>query len=380
MQKIFQLIIPILLLTSCSTFFDKDNTPTPTPLKSFIATQQATSIWQTQTGNGSDKKYVKLVPAQTNDVILTASTDGNVTAVNKTNGKIIWQTNIKKPITSGIAINHTLAFVGTEKGYVVALRQDNGQQIWQSPVSSEVLAPPTANDEIVLAKSIDGRITALATTDGHALWHFQEKDPDLILRGDSAAKIQQNAIYVGFEDGSLVRLNLNSGKLNWQTNIAEPQGIFAVQRMVDIDANPIISGNRIFVVTWQGQLAALNTTDGNIIWSRKASSVAGITFDGKNIYLADQTGRVRAYNATDGKILWTQDQLIARTLSTPALMDNAILVGDGEGWLHWLDKKSGQFIARVHAGNSAIESAPLINQNIAYIYTKNGQLSAWKLY
>jgi len=106
MQKFFQqfLIIALLVtLTGCNMLFDKDNIPTPTPLKDFSATHQAKQLWQTSTGNGSGKKYIKLIPAQANNLIFTASTQGKITAVNKNNGKIIWQIDTHEPISSGIA-------------------------------------------------------------------------------------------------------------------------------------------------------------------------------------------------------------------------------------------------------------------------------------
>jgi len=377
-QQIFVAIL-FIMLTGCNTFFDKDNTQPPTPLKDFSATKQAKQLWQTQANASSKNENIKLIPALANNTIFTVSPQGTLTAINKETGKIIWQADTKQSITSGVTTNNSLIFIGTKQGYLLALNQNNGELVWKKNIASEILAPAAANNEVALVKSIDGNLTALSTKDGHQLWHFQEKSPDLILRGGSSPQIKNDSVFAGFENGTLVRLDLKSGKQIWQENIAEPKGIFSVQRMIDIDANPAVTDTRVFVVTWQGQLAALNISNGNIIWSTNASSIAGLAHDKDRIYLADQQGNIRAYNANDGKLIWQQNQLIARNLSSPAIIKNNLLVGDAEGWLHWINKETGQFVARSKASDSAIESAPLIENNIAYISTKNGQISKWTL-
>jgi len=377
-QKIF-LLASITTLTACGTLFDKDNTPNPTPLKEFSASRVAKPLWQTSVGNGAGNESGKFIPAISNNKLFTASRDGSVSAVNQETGQVRWKINTGEPISSGVTANHAFIFVGTHHGDVIALQQSNGQQLWKTNIASEILAPVAANDQFVVVKSTDGNVTALSATTGRTVWHYQEKQPDLTLHGSSSPQIRTNAVFAGFESGVLSRLRLDNGTVLWRTTIAEPEGMFAVQRMVDIDADPLIDNNHVYVTTWQGRLAVLNAWSGNIIWSRDASSASGIAYDGKNIYLSDEEGVVSAYNANNGNVVWQQTQLTARNVSGPVLMGDTLLVGDGEGWLHWLNKRTGQFIARAQV-STGVQATPLVQNHIAYVYAKNGQLSAWTLH
>ncbi|MDX1901506.1 MAG: outer membrane protein assembly factor BamB [Gammaproteobacteria bacterium] len=381
MKKYLQLILVSALLATlnaCSYFFDTDNTPTPATLQNFTAAHHPKMLWRTSTGNGSGNEETKLFPAIANNRVFTASTNGIISAVDQHTGKILWQNNIDEPISSGVAVNDSLVFAGTRSGQFFAIRQSDGVKVWQTRVSSETLAPAVATRMTVLVKSIDGNVTALATSTGRVLWHYREKEPDLILRGGSAPRILGNTAYAGFENGVLVALNLKTGRPLWQATIADPEGIFAIQRMVDIDANPVAHNNRIFVATWQGNIAALNAIHGQKYWSHHASTASGITVDNENVYLADADSHVSAFDVMSGHKRWEQDQLTARTLSGPALMENTIIVGDAEGWLHWINKNTGEFVARTEVGSSIL-ATPLVSEQVAYVYTKDGQLSAWVL-
>ncbi len=381
MKKVIQKLVALsaisVLLTACSTFFDKDNTPPPTPLTQFTPSATLRPMWSTSTGSGSDSEYLKLAPAVAEQLIFTSSKNGTVTANDKMTGKSIWSVNTGSALSSGVSAHEGLVFVGTHKGELIALSQSNGRQAWTAFVGSEMLAPADSKNGITLAKSIDGQVTAIATSDGHALWHYQENEPNLILRGSSAPQISGNAVIVGFESGKLVRLNLHSGNLEWKSVVAEPSGLFAIQRMVDIDADPLVVDNRVYAATYQGQVARLELSSGNELWTHDISSYAGSAANHATVYVSDATSHLFAFNAANGSLLWEQKQLAHRTITGPALLGNYVLVGDDEGYLHVLSQADGHFVARVLVNSSGILATPVVNNNIVYVYTKNGHLTAY---
>jgi outer membrane protein assembly factor BamB len=84
---------------------------------------------------------------------------------------------------------------------------------------------------------------------------------------------------VGFANGNLAKLTLQDGSMLWQQIITIPEGSFAIQRMVDIDADPVVFNNRVYVATYQGKIAALDLTTGKIYWTHDISSFTGLTVD-----------------------------------------------------------------------------------------------------
>lgn len=376
-KNLFFVAATALSLSACSTFFDKDNTPPPSPLVDFIPQAKVQTLWYTSTGAGSNNDYLKLTPSIYGTTIFTASKNGVVAANDIQTGKSLWKINTGDDISSGTAAYADLVYVGSREGNVYALNQNNGQIIWKATSSSEILAPVAARDNIVLVKTIDGRLSAFSTLDGHMFWKYQQTEPNLILRGSSAPQLTYESAIVGFENGTLVKLVIKNGHVQWEKTIADPQGIFAIQRMVDIDADPIIFGNRVFAATYQGRIAALNLSSGEEIWSHDISSYAGIASDGSKVYVSDAQSHVWAFNASNGDVNWQQVKLQARTITGPALIDNYVVVGDAEGYLHWLSKQDGRFMARTFVNKSGIAATPIVKNNILYVYTKDGHLAAY---
>lgn len=368
-----------MALGACSTFMDKDNTPDPAKLTHFIPETSLTKQWYVNTGPGAGNEYLKLSPAIQDNVIFTASKNGTVTATDATTGHITWQTHLRTEISSGVSAYKNLLFLGTPDARVIALNTANGSIYWEKSVPSEVLALITAKQNIALIKTIDGRITAVSTQSGHTLWHYQQSPPELILRGGSAPKISHDNAIVGFSTGKLAKLSLEDGSLAWLQTVAYPEGTFAIQRMVDIDADPIIINDRVYVATYQGNIAALDLASGKAIWTHKISSYAGITADNHRVYISDANSHVWAFDAETGMVLWTQKDLYARNITGPAILGNYVLVADGSGYIHLMNQQDGHFVARTYVSTPAILATPVIKNNTVYIYNRAGDLAAYTL-
>ncbi|EKD74176.1 MAG: outer membrane assembly lipoprotein Yfgl [uncultured bacterium] len=382
MKKITRLFIATaitLALSACSFFTDKDNTPSPAKLVDFTPEINVHPVWYTRTGRGSNSDYIKLSPAISGTAVFTASKNGTVAANDKITGKSLWQVNTSATISGGTATSDDLVYVGTENGYTLALHQTNGQTAWKAASSSEILAQAATSQGVTLVKSIDGRVTAFATHSGQPLWHYQQIEPNLILRGSSAPQISRESVVVGFENGNLTKLSLQQGRVQWEKTIAEPEGIFAIQRMVDIDADPLVQGNRIYAATYQGRIAALDFVTGQTLWTHDISSYTGIAADTIQVYVSDARSRVWAFNTRNGTVNWQQNSLAARNITGPALFDHYLVVGDAEGYLHWMSKQDGHFVARTFVNRSGILATPIVDNNRLYVYTKDGHLATYTI-
>ncbi|HEX4044718.1 MAG TPA: PQQ-binding-like beta-propeller repeat protein, partial [Gammaproteobacteria bacterium] len=182
---------------------------------------------------------------------------------------------------------------------------------------------------------------------------------------------------LGFANGNLAKFSLREGQLIWTRPIATPEGAFAIQRMIDIDADPLVFQHTIYAATYQGNIASLDWTSGQSMWTHKISSYTGMAADQNTIYITDAQGYLWAFNAENGTVKWQQKQLAARILTGPAVLQNYVVVGDAQGYLHWLDKRDGHFVAREKI--RPLYTAPVVQGDVVYIYTHNGYLSAYTL-
>lgn len=367
------------VLSACSGFFDKDNTPPPSPLVNFTPEVRVQSSWNTRTGSGVGNEYLKLVPAVTDQRVFTADKNSTVTATNKLTGKTQWSVSSRVANSAGPATGNNIVVVASHEGDVIALNQANGHLAWKARASSEVLAKPTVENGVVIIKAIDGKLFAFAENDGHLIWQYQQTEPALILRGASAAQISHDTVVAGFANGNLAKLTLHGGNLQWRSTIAIPEGSFAIQRMIDIDADPLIFNNRVYVATYQGRIAALDLFTGQEKWVHDLSSYTGMAVDHEKVYVSDAKSHIWTFDIDTGKVNWRQTQLEARNTTGPVVMGNYIVVGDAEGYLHWLSKSDGHLAARVRVNKSAILAAPVVDNNVLYVVTTDGHLAAYTI-
>lgn len=375
--KNLSIIVCSGMLASCG-FFDKDNIPSPAPLMAFKPIVNPHYLWSTNTGNGSAYEYLRMNPVMGSNAIFTTSSNGTITAVNKQTGRILWQKYTRVLTGAGPGAGDGIVALAGRKGGVLAVHQQDGSIAWQASAPGEILAAPSVGNGTVVVKTTDGTVYAFSSQTGRRLWDYQQTEPNLVLHGSSEVLISDNAAFVGFANGNLAKLTLRTGDEAWRQPIAEAQGAFAIQRMIDIDANPMVYGHHVFAATYQGNIAALDWNDGSTIWSRNISSYTGMTTDGDHIYISDARSHLWSFNARNGSVDWRQTKLDARVISAPALIGQYIVVGDAEGYVHWLNKTDGSFAARVKAG-APIYAVPLVENNVAYVFTSKGSLQAYLL-
>jgi len=366
-----------LLLCGCSTFWEQDNRPRPKPLAQLNPSLKIQTVWDNRTGYGVGRDYLKLSPLLTANSVITIDHLGTITAVDKLNGRTQWKSFLNTDVTSSPAVNGDLLVFGTKNGTVVALNLADRKPRWQTQVDSEILAQPAISDKVVLIKSVDGKLTALSTQDGHKIWTYRQTEPNLILRGASAPQIYHDAVIVGSAGGKLSKLSLADGKEDWSELVSLPHGAFSIEHMVDVDADPIIDQNRIFVGLYQGKVTALDLSTGKPVWEQAISTYSGIAVDKKQVYVADSKGHIWGLNRQTGKVLWEQTQLEARDLTGPVVSGDHLVVGDNQGFLHWLSKKDGHFLGRAQVGETGILANPVAQDKVVYAVTRSGYVAAY---
>jgi len=355
--------------------------------------------WKSSALDGVGENYLKLPPLIHAGVGYVADYSGDVRAFDPVTGQKIWQRNLAVPLEAGPSLAQNLLLFGTSRGEVIALEPATGKQVWRAQVSSEVLAPPQGDANIIIVRSVDGRIHALQASNGKQLWVYDRSVPLLTLRGISTPVISNGIVIVGSDSGKLAALTLQDGTVLWETQIAVPHGRNELERMVDIDVDPIVSDGVIYVVTYQGRLATVQLDSGRILWVRDISSYSGMALDAYRVYLTDSESQVWALNRFNGSTLWRQDKLLRRAVTGPVLLGSHLVVADYHGYVHWLNREDGKIVARksLHEldelfseANIAADDkmfpkdknvlvAPVADKNMVIVYDRKGNMAAYQL-
>ncbi|MFK8068309.1 MAG: outer membrane protein assembly factor BamB [Gammaproteobacteria bacterium] len=382
---IFVAVFLALAISGCSTIKDKvssymagkDNQKSVEPLAELEEVINIEKLWSKRIGDGNDGYYLKLTPVANEGVIYAAEREGEVTALDVETGKQHWETDTEKRLSGGPGHGEGLVLIGTRDGEVLALSDTDGEVLWTAAVSSEVLSAPKADLGVVVVRTVDGKAFGLDAESGQRLWAYERAVPLLTLRGTSSPQIADGKAIIGFDGGILTALDITNGSLIWEKRIALPTGRSTLERMVDIDAEPILKDGVIHIATFQGRVAIVDLETGNVGWSRELSSYAGLGVDDDYVYLTDELSEIWALDRYSGDSVWKQDQLKSRAISAPVSFGNYLVAGDYEGYLHWLNRQDGSLVGRVKLDNSPILSTAFVVGNMLFAYSSNGTLSAF---
>ena len=377
---VFLLAVP---LAGCSTvsgwFSGDDNAEPPAKLEEIADPVALHEVWSTDIGVGYDKQSVNLVPTVLSPYLLAADRDGRVFELSAETGKKLWETKTDAPISAGPGAGGGLVLVGTSDAQVLALSIEDGSIVWRTQVSSEVLAVPRIDLGVVVIQTVDGAITGLSGEDGHQLWVSDHSVPVLTLRGTSTPAVERGVVVTGLASGKVAALTMEKGLQVWETNIAIPQGRSELERLVDVDADPVIVGNTVYVVSYQGKIAIIDLQNGNLGWARDMSSYVGLGVDFAQVYVTDVDSKVWALSRDNGASVWKQDKLHNRALTAPETFGSYVAIGDFEGYLHLLSSYDGRIAGRVKVDGKGIAARPIAVGDVLYVYGKGGKLAAYTL-
>jgi outer membrane protein assembly factor BamB len=365
----------LLVMLGCDN--DKEVDP-PAELTEIKATRDVHRVWTAGLGGDSERMRLALRPNVVEGIVYAASHDGEVIAMTAANGKRNWIAKTKLALSAGPEVANGLVVLGSSDGDIVALDATNGAQRWRKAIASEILAQPLIVNDVVVIRTVDGHLEGLSVTDGATKWAVDEQVPRLTLRGTAPPVLAGDRIIAGFDNGRVLAIDPRNGEVMWDTIVNTPRGRTELERLSDIDSPARIAGDDIFVVGFQGRVAMLARDSGQIWWARDASSYRGFTMDEQNLYLTNADSVVIAMRRSDGAVQWEQDTMKRRGLTAPAIDGDALVVGDFEGYLHWLDKSTGAIVARQKTDGERITNAAISDNERVFVQTDSGKLLAFQ--
>jgi outer membrane protein assembly factor BamB len=360
-------LLPVLLV-ACSS--DKPKVE-PAKLVDFKQAAKIEVRWNVDVGNAGQSV---LSPSVTREAVFAANAKGKLVRLDRNTGKEIWRADCGFAITGGVGAGEGMVLVGGEKGELAAFDEDSGKLKWQVKVSSDVLSAPTVADGVVVVRTGNQRITGLSAKDGGRLWLYERATPTLIVRSHAGVVIRNGLVYAGFAAGKLAAISLKNGIVVWESSVSQPRGNTELERISDITSLPVVDEAQVCAVAFQGRLACFDPVQGGALWTRDIASDKGLSLSGKTLYVTDSDSNLVALDKNSGTTLWKNNQLLLRKVTVVYPLDDYLLLGDFEGYLHVLKSDDGSFIARNSTDGSAILVIPVTLGNGALIQTSDGEL------
>jgi len=363
------LFLAALLTGACSG----PSGPQPAELPKIDKPLSVRVLWTTNVGAAQRFTFF---PKHSADAVYAAARDGTVTRLDARTGAVRWRVSLELQLSGGVGADETLVAVASEEGEVVALEAKTGAVRWRARASSEVLAPPALGGGLVLVRSIDNRVFAFGADDGKRRWVYQRAPTSLVVRAPAGIAIEGDLLYAGFPGGRLAAIALANGALRWEAAVALPKGATELERVADVIGEPATQGREVCAAAYRSRVACFDAASGRQLWARDLIALSGVTLDDRYAFVTDERGAVHGLDRSNGQSVWKQDGLAYRQVSTPLARGEAVVVGDFQGYVHFLARESGAFLARQETDGAALRAMPVPLLGSVLVQTEGGGLYA----
>lgn len=358
----------ITLLTACSSTPDK---PTPTALSEFKSQINVTPVWSAQVGAIGNTLNLNAA----SDRLGIVSQNGLVSVVNADTGTVAWQLALNTPVTAGVGGDGQRYAVITQANDLVVLSE--GREIWRNKLPAIAFTAPLVAGGRVFVLTTDRTVVAFDGASGQKLWSQQRSGEPLVLKQAGILTTYQDNLLVGLS-GRLVAMNPANGASKWEAVVGSSRGTNEVERLVDLVAGVSRVNNVICARAYQTAVTCVDASKGSNVWTRASQGHVGVTGNEGFVFGAESDGKFVSWNRSTGQIAWQTETLRFRGLTAPAWAEGQLVVGDELGWLHWLDVKTGQTLARTQIDSSGVALAPIrLGKNWISV-SKSGLVQAYR--
>jgi outer membrane protein assembly factor BamB len=365
-------VVGVLLmgLVACSSSPDK---PSPTALADFKPQLSISKGWSVQLGPISSTFSVPLNHNLTDGRLALVSGSGLVILLDADTGVESWRLALSTPIAAGIGGDGERFAVISKANELIAI--SNAKVIWRVKLPASSFTSPLVAGGRVFVLTADRTVMAFDGASGQRLWSQQRAGDPLVLRQAGILTTFQDRLLVGLS-GRLVAMNPANGFAMSELTIGSSRGTNEVERLIDLVAGVSRVNNVICARAFQTSVTCIDALKGSNLWTRAAQGHVGLTGSETELFGAESDGKLVGWQLSTGQVAWQSEAFRFRGLTAPHWAAGQLVVGDGLGWAHWVDKSNGQTIGRIQVDASGIAMTPVRVGKNWVVVTQSGLVQA----
>jgi outer membrane protein assembly factor BamB len=283
-----------------------------------------------------------ICPAVYGETAYLSTGQGEVVAVGSS-GAVAWRTRLlpdDSPLAElgcPLAVDAMRVYVATPDLRLVAIDRVGGKVLWTLELPMPVRGAPAVQGGQVAVLTVKNHVLAVDGQKGRILWTYQGSTEEASLGCGSSPVMVGQRLIAATSGGEVVSLDRAQGTLEW-TDIAVPSGGPSQgQGFAHIAALPVVQNERVYTLSYNGQLACFHIESGKRLWEAALGGVQTPVLVGRALMVLTGGGRLVALDSQSGKMYWAKD--------LPAEGQWASLLADAGGRLLVLDRKEGQLLA-----------------------------------
>ncbi len=237
---------------------------------------------------------------------------------------------IEEACESGaLALSPSLVVLSDVNGTLYGINPQSGSILWRQRLSSVLLGHPVKAGNGFMVQTADNRIYRFSSA-GKKYWSFAGQLGGLTMHQGAAPRVFGDVVYAIFTNGDVVALRTDSGNLIWRRQLLMDSSAVTLSEMEVPISDPVLAGNILIVSFYQGHLIALSAKDGQQLWQRSFSLKSTPVVHGDRLLAATTHGALVSLDVASGTTLWKQ-KLSEGELVGPALSKGRLFAGDDHG-------------------------------------------------
>ena len=353
----------------------------------------SSEIWSTSTNNGIHGNTGYLKSHKKNDLIYSVDSYGLVSAVSSANGDIVWQIATNYDVSSGISVVNDKVCFGTMDAKLICFDTETLSHNSHFPLItsmknlttfsksnpdleieliSELASPILSINNLFLLKLDNDDLYLIDPSSQVVIWKSESQNIPLRSKGASMPLVQNNTVYIARDNGSLSAYDQTNGTLKWLTIISSRSGRNDLESQRDAEMNILVSNNRLFYGHFQGEIAALDISTGDIIWSSPLSFINNISIHSSSLLGSTTSNVLVSLDKASGFINWKNE--LNRDITEPFIIDKIVMIFSTDGTLFGYDIESG---SRVYEEEYGYDIHPktefIVEKNNIYFQSSDGE-------
>lgn len=349
-------------------------------------------VWSADVGEGSGSvAQILSQPVVVGDRVFAMDARTLVSAFSTVNGSRIWRVDIEDEdedegyFGGGIAYDGGKLFVTTGFAKVIALEANSGALLWEHKAPAPMRGAPVISDGRVFAVTFDNQMIVLEAETGERLWNHVGVQETAGLLGSASPAVAGNTVIVPYTSGEIIAMLTDSGRVVWTESLSAVRRIDPLADIAQVRGLPVIDRDLVFAVSHAGRMLAVDLRQGVPAWQIDLAGIQMPWPAGDFLYVLTKDSQIVCLRRRDGRIRWVQplprfvdpddpDEPIR--WSGPVLAGDRLLVAGSHGEILSVSPYDGKPLGVLDLGGGGVAVSPVVANNSLYLLTHSGTLYA----
>jgi outer membrane protein assembly factor BamB len=229
-------------------------------------------------------------------------------------------------------------------------------------------------------------VLAINTADGKVAWEFTGIGESTGLIGAASPAATNDMIIPAFSSGEIYALRSANGSVAWSDNLANNVRLGGMTGLSDIRGLPVVDDGIVYAISFGGKMAAIDLNSGARIWAKDITGSKTPWLSGNRIFLITAENQIVALDKREGTVLWVsqlarfkdkEDKTGPIIWGGPILGGSRLLAFSSDGRVAEIDPEKGTLVREWNSGEDT-RISPIVAGQTLYILSEDGDLVAYR--